>query len=237
MAELEEQIRAWADAAAAPGDSPVHPDEVMGSGSSDQKHQSGRPPVRRRRLLAAAAAVLITVGAIGAFAISRSDSQQVIADRPNRPAPSSPTETSSPSTEAPQESGVVFEVLGMGEPGIDAMGALRSASTQAELKQVWTTAGLGTSPPEVDFTEKVVVSITIPDDACPPTLVEFRRGANGLEPIFMEPDGGCIQPLIPKTFVVALDWASTGDSFRVFLPGQPIFDFNDQILDVSRSTP
>ncbi|HTO02005.1 MAG TPA: hypothetical protein VL068_15165 [Microthrixaceae bacterium] len=236
MAELEDQIRAWADAAAVAGDSPVRPDEVMGSGGGDQKHQSGRPAARRRRMLAVAAAVLIIAGAIGAFALSRSDSKQIITDGPKNPAATSSVETSPPSSESPQEFGVVFEVLGMGEAGIDTMGALRAEYTQEELTQAWAAAGLGGSPPEVDFAEKVVLSITIPDDACPPTLVEFSRSANGLEPIFREPEGGCIEPLIPKTFVVALDWASTGDSFRIFLPGQPTYGFNDQVLDVSRSS-
>ncbi len=251
MAELEDQIRAWADEVAASSGSPVHPDEVMGpevDGPEETRkareatelcEQQDLPSLTlRRRVVAIAVAALIFLGAIGALALSRSGDQRITADGPTNP-PSTRPATGPTETERSREPVAVSEVLGMGERGSNPMGTLRSASTPSELANAWVAAGLDGPPPDVDFAEKVVVSITIPDDACPSVLAGFSRDASTLEPIFFNGQkfGGCAQPLIPWTHLVTLDWGSTGDSFRLFLPGQSTYDFADQVLEVKRPTP
>jgi hypothetical protein len=78
----------------------------------------------------------------------------------------------------------------------------------------------------------VAVSITIPDDACPPELAGFVRDGERISPTFQEPPGGCFKPLISRVFVVAIDRASVRPAFELRLPGQPVFGFDEQRLRV-----
>ncbi len=94
--------------------------------------------------------------------------------------------------------------------------------------------------PTVDFDEQVIVSITIPDDACPPSLERFDRDGSAnpvtLEPVFVEPTGECDEPLIPKTFIAALDRSSIGADngrFVLRLGGSPAYGYAEQRLEIA----
>jgi hypothetical protein len=119
---------------------------------------------------------------------------------------------------------VTFELLAMGE-AVEPMGMVRSATTDAGYESLWASAGLGGDVPEVDLDDQVVVSITIPDDACPPELTGFHRELDTIMPLFVEPSGGCDAPLIPKTFVVAIDRAPFEEGFRLLLEGQEPYGY------------
>lgn len=139
------------------------------------------------------------------------------------PAPVVPT----PSTE------VAFEVLAMAQAS-EPMGTLRAAVDPAGLDALWAGIGFAGDPPAVDLAQSVVVSMTIPDDACPPTLTAFDRDGSVLTPVFVEPTDGCFAPLIPKTFVVAIARSSVEPRFTLRLPGwNSVTDgFGEQRLDV-----
>lgn len=230
MDEIERQVRAWADAAAvAAGEGdPVGADEV----STAPAVLRPVPRGGRRRL--AAAAVVVAVGALAAG---------VLALTSDDPAPIR-TADSTTTTEPEGSTGgdVSFEVLQVGgaapAPGDDwdewvgSLPVLQTASTAEQLEELWRgvryldpTRSSTPPVPEVDVGERVVVSIVIPGDACPPELQSFRRqaledgGPVRLVPQFVETASECEQPLVPTQYVVALDWSSTGDRFSVLVDG------------------
>ena len=132
--------------------------------------------------------------------------------------------------------GPTFEVLAV----IDAtepMGTLRSAVDQEELVELWSaTDGVGPAP-VVDLEQWVVVSMTIPDDDCPPELTRFESEWMVFTPVFTEPLGACRLPLIPKTFVAALDRATLAPSFVLRLPGDEVYGYDEQQLRVEVRSP
>jgi len=238
MGEVERQIEAWADAAA--------PD--VASGAVDVREaMSGRSgrlpsrPVRRGRwaLSAAAVVVALVVGVAGVRALVDDDTQQLFAGEP--PAGTEPG-FDDPVSNGPPGDGrgkVTFEVLHVGVAGEVPVG-MRSASTDDEVAALWADlipldgqagqAAIGPYPNEDERADRVVVSFVIAHDACPPELSGFRRQSmergrpDRLIPQFVETATECAQPLIPKRYVVALDWASAGDRFSVFVDGGNLSD-------------
>ena len=143
------------------------------------------------------------------------------------------TDDDTPVTAGPEEGEpdgpVTFEVLAVAEAS-DEMGTLRAAVDDGGYADLWRFSNSDDARSEVDFDDQVVVSITIPDNACPPELTEFERVADVLTPIFVEPDGACEDPLIPKTYVVALDRAPLGRAFTLRLPADEVYGFEEQRL-------
>lgn len=210
---------------------PVDVDRVVASVEArGARRASRRWP--KLAAVAAAAVVLVVAGMFGAIRLG---------DEANETVTAGPDRTDGIATTAAELGEVGFTVLWSGEAGDEPMGTLRSATDQAELAELWeratSNATEGPVPlPSVDLDRQVVVSITIPDDACPPTLERFDRDTSTdpvtVEPVVVEPPGGCDGPLIPTTFVVALDPATIGPQFRLRLPGLPTF-YSEQVLDIS----
>lgn len=116
----------------------------------------------------------------------------------------------------------------------DEMGTLRSATDRDEFRELWRVVGgteLRQLLPPIRGGE-IVVSITIPDDACPPELAGFDRDGDVLTPRFVETAPGCDDPLIPKTYVVALEREPLVPSFVLRLPADPTYGFAEQRLVV-----
>ncbi len=213
MNDVAEQIHAWAEAVASVDTgSAVRGDEIV--------VLAGRRGRRRSpRLLAVAAALVFVAVLAGLVALTSRDAPRSM--------------TTGPTTDPSAAGAVAFELLTMAEgASLNDLGVLRSASSPAELASLWRVAGAEGAVPGIDFDQQVVVSITIPDDACPPTLEAFERTGTTITPRFVEPTGGCDEPLIPKTYVAALDWSTTGRYFRLTLPGQPDHEFGDTFLEV-----
>lgn len=218
MNDVADQILAWADAAA-PVDagSKVRRDEIVAL--------AGRRRRRRpTRLLAVAAVVVFVAVLAGLVALANRDTPQPV--------------TAGPTADTSAGGTVRFDLLTMAAgSSLNDVGVLRSASSPAELAGLWEVAGAEGEEPSIDFDQQVVVSITIPDDACPPTLEAFDRTGTTITPRFVEPTGGCDEPLIPKTYVAALDWSTTGRYFRLDLPGQAQYEFGDTFLEVGGEPP
>ena len=197
----------------------------------ERRRARGRRAGRARFAAVAAAVVLMLgIGVTAVVATGRDTTLDVggegtggVAPGSSVPAPVVPT----PSTE------VAFEVLAM-EQASEPMGTLRAAVDPAGLDALWTGIGFADDPPAVDLAQSVVVSMTIPDDACPPTLTAFDRDGSVLTPVFVEPAGGCVRPLFSKTFVVAIARSSVEPRFTLRLPGwNSITDgYGEQRLDV-----
>ena len=86
----------------------------------------------------------------------------------------------------PDAGPVRFEVLAMGRALMNGMGSVHSAgvtSFQADehLAALWADAGRPPPVHEVDFGNRFDLSITIPDDACPPELTRFDRRERPVE--------------------------------------------------------
>jgi hypothetical protein len=173
-----------------------------------------RARVARRSLvgLGAAAALASVVAAVAI--VARDDDPSVVAG---------------PSTDDHQN--VMFSVLST-HVAVDEMGTLRAATDQPGYEELWSTSGASGAAPEVHMPGSVVVSITIPDDACPPDLTGFERAGDTITPLFREPPGGCNEPLIPKTYVVALARSLLEPGFTLRLPADDIYGFGEQRLRV-----
>lgn len=236
MDEIERQIGAWADAAApeASTEGAVSADEAVDRTgvAAPAGARSGSAPGgsrRTRALLAAAAAVVLVAGIVVAVVVATDDGGS---DRVETGATTLVPDTST--TTVPGTGEVRFEVLSRAKAVDDPVGTVRAAHTRSELTKLLADAGLpATLGDGVDLDREVVVSLTIADDACPPTLERFDRAEDlgdpdppanpaaqppTLLPRFVEPAGGCILPMVPRTFVVTLAWSTTGDRFRLHLP-------------------
>lgn len=176
------------------------------------RRRRSRDRLVRRGAFGAVAALLV-VGSVALATSLREDGDAVMA--------------------GPSQDGasVGFRVLSVAV-AVDDMGTLRAATDRPEFDALWAQSGSDQVPPEADFGEVVVVSITIPDDACPPELTAFQRELDTITPVFLEPQGGCNQPLIPKTYVVALSRTSLDTRFTLRLPGQNVYGFGEQRLEV-----
>ncbi len=218
MHDVADQIKAWADAAAPTGPASV-------AKSAEVAPLADRNPRRRPSWLLAAAAVVAFVAALAGLVLAiEHDSPQSV--------------TTAPAEGTTDANPVAFEVLSVSDGYLNDLGVLRAASSAVQLAGLWETAGATEPLPRIDFGEQVVVSITIPDDACPPALEAFARGGSTITPRFVETSGACDDLLvIPRTFVVALDWSTTGSEFQLVLAGQPQFEFGDTFLDVGGALP
>lgn len=179
---------------------------------------------RRRARLAVGAVALVTVAGVGIAGLTgdATPDVSVAAGGSNGTRPV-----------AGGDDALVFEVLAVGQSG--TFGDLSAATDQAAFDVLWSTVGLDGPTPPVDFGASVVVSITIADDACPPTLVGFdEQEDNALTPIFEEPPGGCELPLISRTFVVTLNRAAVAPAFTLRLAADPFYhDERTLIVDVT----
>jgi len=168
---------------------------------------------RRRRWLAAAAAVFL-VALVGPGLAGRASD-----DGEHLRAGESVT-TTMPSTEPVD---VSFQQLGASNDSA-AAGALAAAQNDEELRQLRIDAGVSDRS-EVDFSTHVVVAFTVVGRDCPatfsvdpPMLGGMVRTGTDLEPQFLIPDA-CDANDTPRTFVVAVPWAETGDEFDLVLSG------------------
>jgi hypothetical protein len=172
-------------------------------------------PRRRTRPLLAAAVVLLVAAVAGTL---------VIAGRPFDEVVSGPeTISTSPTTVPAVEAGPVsFRILRVRpgpagtEPGSESV---EFATTQAELDALWArTSGSGPSDeaPVLEFSEQVVVSMTISDGGCSTSLVTFDRVGSTIRPKF-EGETPC-EMWRPRTFLVAIEWDSVGPQFEVSVP-------------------
>ncbi|MCB0970071.1 MAG: hypothetical protein KDA97_00935 [Acidimicrobiales bacterium] len=226
MDDLERQIRAWADAAAPEGaGDPVTTAEVQAMGGTGPEAVGPARPGRGRWL--AVAAIVIAVAAVGASAL-------LVARQGDEAEPLDVGGSTSTTGADPLAGPVRFEVLGVADGGrLPGRSRVAAARTPGELAELWADLGLPRGRmPAVDPGMDVVVAMTFDDDACPPTLQAFERDGTTVEPQFVEGSLACEQPLVQRTFVVALEWATVGDRFVLRLPAEP--DRSEVRLDVAR---
>ncbi|HMJ79387.1 MAG TPA: hypothetical protein VK507_25605 [Iamia sp.] len=214
MTDLNDQIRAWVDAAEAEV-APVTVDEARERADAGTGDRRWHPGIR----LAAAIVAVVGIATGSVLLLPRDgDGERTTTDRPDR-------------------AEVSFIVLGVTEESSTASWELQAASSPDGLDALWSGAGLDGPVPAVDFGTHAVVGITFDDDLCAPTLVRFDRDGVELTPVFRGPPGFCHQVVIARTFVVALDLATTGTSFRLARPERSVEGEADLVLDVDRPGP
>ena len=141
------------------------------------------------------------------------------------------TTTSSPAAPMIPASPGSIEVLAVGGK-FPILGTLGAAGNDQQLGDLWTTYGFVEAVPQVDFSNRLVLAVIIPDDACPPTLTGFDESPAGtFTPIFVEPPGGCILPFIPRTFLISIERGRFGSTFTLRLPGSPNL-YDEQLLGI-----
>lgn len=123
------------------------------------------------------------------------------------------TETPAPrQTVAVHPDAIWFEVLGVSQQARH-IGETALATTARELARAWDRHGFDPPVPAVDFATHVVLLVVRPEDGCPDDLVEARRDGATLQTTFLEPPGGCIEPLIPTAYAIALHRADLPERF------------------------
>lgn len=228
MPSLESQIRAWADHHAPKPEDAVSAHEILTSQPRGSE-PSGRTSQRRVRLLAAAAVTLLAGSGAAILALARHDGTEVVTDVPRQ------SDVSSTAPTTPSGDSIDFDLLGRTPDGTTSSRDLAAATTQGDLNALWTTARLDGAAPSINFSEEIVVAITVPDGACPLTLGDVTRDGSDIAPEFTR-IGSCRLKLVPASYVVALHWAETGDSFRFVHPNrQPSGE--QSTLQVDRPTP
>lgn len=201
-------------------------DRAKSRAAFDERRRRRR--ARRRAAIAGGAIGCIAMLALGTWTVARDDRDTtgVVAG----PAPG-------PTTEPGPD--VAFEVLAVQASSLKP-GVLRAAIDADSYRRLWTSAGLEGDAPPVDFDRQVVVTMTIPDDLCPPTLAGFELDDEEpvLSPRFVEPEGPCREPLIPRTFVVGLDRALVAPMLTVRLPAaaSPVYYAGEPSITIVTGT-
>ena len=195
------------------------------------RSRSGTPV--RRRLLPAAVIALLVAGVIGLWAIARDDTAE---------APANPIVTTTiggdPVDGPPVDPVPGFEMIAVRETAL-AFGTILAATDEGEVATLWTqvSGSVGTFAPFVDFDHRYVVAFTLPDDACPDRLVGFADVSSGdgptVRPEFEPPPGGCDQPLITRTYVVAVDRPARPMDITFLLPRDDTYDYGPTELTVT----
>lgn len=214
MTDVADQIRAWADAAA--------PVEAASAGRDDKAVSMAGRSMRRRppRLLAVAAVVVFVAALAGLVVMVNRDTPQSVTAAP---VPGSTTGVGEP---------VGFDVLAVGAGPLNDLGVLRAASSPTELAGLWAAAGVTDAVPVIDFDAQIVVSFTLLEERCAPTLDGFDRDGTTLTPRFLEATIDCEDSQSAPTYVVALDRSSSGSEFRLQLVAPPGAELGDTYLDV-----
>lgn len=173
----------------------------------------GSPAPRRTWLLAAAVAALLVAGVVGLVAL-RGDDTVTPADQADDAATTLP---------APEATGTEFELL-LVEEVAAPFHELFITGDQAEFDAAWAALGAPVDVPPVDFTRRVAVVLTRPDNACPDTLVRFDVDGSTWTPVFAVETGGCNEPLISWVYVVAVERSAAAPEFSVSLPADELYD-------------
>lgn len=230
MVDLEQQIKAWADAAAPPtGERIAAADLIAGGSSAPATALRGSGGTR---WLAVAAAVLV-VAAVGVgLAVQGDQPERIRAEQAAAP----DATTTVPAVGFVGD--LAFDELASVSNGSDAQtpGAA-AAQTEAELDALWSAAGHPRTAPEVDFDRRVVLVVTVAGGTCPPELDAMRRSGTTeqvvIEPLFISLGTPCPESGGFTTFVVAMDWKVTGDEFLLVLDGLRPED-DEETLEVRR---
>lgn len=218
MDDLEQQIKAWADTTMA-GVEQV--DEGVSSVESPLVTlDPAGSPRWGRRLAAVAAAAVVVLGAIGVSLAARSDDEPVRSvHTSDPPATSSTTEPQTSMPVVPTD--VAFDVLAVTSDPASEVGSLAAAQTSEELAALWAEARVPDTiegqMPDVDFDERVVVSMTVA--GCLPTVSSVRRDGGMVRARVADDPEQCGGDVAPKSLLVALDWATTGDDYLFLLAG------------------
>lgn len=118
----------------------------------------------------------------------------------------------------------------------EPMGSLHAAVDQEGLGRLWSDVGFDDIPPEVDFKQRVVVTLTVPASGCPPQVTDVERGGGVVKVLYEDdmPDGvdACATILLPRTLVVAIDRDGLTPAFELVLPGSDTYGYAEQRLVV-----
>lgn len=185
----------------------------------------------RRVLLPAAVVALLVAGVLGLWAFARDHTAE---------APATPVATTSAGdpTDAPPIDPVPgFEIVAIEETALE-FGTILAATDENRAATLWTevSGSDGMFAPFVDFDRRYVVAFTLPDDACPDRLVGFAEVPGDrltLQPEFEPPPGGCNEPLITRTYVVALDRPGLPMDITFRLPRDDTYDYGPTELTVT----
>lgn len=209
MDDVEQQIRAWADATIAVAEAEANQE------AAPEPAPAALGGRRWARSVLVAAAVLAIVGVVAV--VARDGSDRV------RTGPAAPVTTITTS----RDHVVGFDVLDIGPDGGEPAGTIRAAYDAEQLADLWAELGVGKDGvrrsigpvPDVDFDRQVVVALTLDRPACSSELIGFEHvsGRAFITPVFDEAEPECRgAPLRPR-YVVAVDWDGERPSMIVEL--------------------
>lgn len=187
-------------------------DDPIGFTAADVENRVRLRRNRRRRLVSGLSVLVLLAVAAGTWSVfDRPDGLQVATD-PDVNAPGERLDGSEPDEreDVPPLEIPPFKVIHIGEARAGHLGLLAAVTDTTELEQLLVDIGMDGSTAgaqlslAVNFARQVVVAVIIPDDLCPPELVDIAVDGKVLTPVFEQPDVPCAEPLRARAYVVAL---------------------------------
>lgn len=142
-----------------------------------------------------------------------------------------PTDDDTPPGVAVHPDAIWFEVLGVSQRGAE-IGTVELIEADSDLGSAWARYAFEGQPPTIDFAEHIVVVVTRPEDACPDEVLEVRLSAGILSPVFVQPPGGCAQPLIPTAYAIAFHRGDLGQRVTLRIREHEAFGDIEQELQL-----
>jgi hypothetical protein len=126
-----------------------------------------------------------------------------------------------------------WEHLGVVEAVLPDRAAATVLETEADITDAWIDHGFAGEVPTVDVEHDVVLLLGRPDNACPDDLVSLRVDADRLVTEWLEPPGGCNDPLLLWLHAVRVHRGVLGTGFS-YAPEAP---FTDELAEVTIELP
>lgn len=158
---------------------------------------------------------IAVVASVAVLCVACGESQGGLTRGSSVPSPDGGEETPS---ETDAVGPVAYELLGV-QQSAGEMGAVEHAADEGRYVQLWERFSFDESPPTVDFDEYVVLFYARAEDGCPDEIGDVRLDGDRLIVDWRPPAGGCIQPLIPTAFALAVHRATVPRTFVAVLEG------------------
>lgn len=119
-----------------------------------------------------------------------------------------------------------YTVIGTSDENISTLGSLDAAGNDTQLAEMWSRSNMPEPTPVVDFSDHIVLAMTIADSGCPDVLVAMNHTEpNTFTPVFEEQQAtpsdsptACSEALVGRTFIVTAEKSVVGEQFTLRLP-------------------
>jgi hypothetical protein len=147
--------------------------------------------------------------------------------------PAGPSSTRGAAGETSDAQLAAWEHLDVVEAVLPDRAAATVLQTDVDITDAWDRYGFAGEAPFIDVEHDVLLLLGRPDNACPDDLVSLRVDAERLATGWLEPPGGCNDPLLLWLHAVRVHRGVLGTGFS-YAPEAP---FTDELTEVSIELP